>query len=95
MNFIIDLSLNKRESVVYDIILVIVDKCTKVIKYLSMIINIDAAKLTKLFFEQIILRFNMPADIVNNKNFLFINVFGSALCYHAKIKRRLNTAFHS
>ena len=75
MNFIIDLSLSKHEDVVYNAILVIVDKCTKMIKYLSMIIKIDVAKLTKLFFEQIILRFDMSADIVNNKNFLFINAF--------------------
>ena len=95
MNFIIGLSSSKREGVVYDAILVIVDRCTKMIKYLSVIIKIDVAKLTKLFFEQIVLRFDMSADIVNDKNFLFINAFWSALCYHAKIKRRLSTAFHS
>ena len=75
MNFIIDLSLNKREDVIYNAILMIVDKCIKMTKYLSMIIKIDAAKLTKLFFEKIILRFDMLADIVNDRNFLFINVF--------------------
>ena len=75
MNFVIDLSLSKREGVVYDAILVIVDKCTKIIKYLSMIIKIDAAKLTKLFFKKIVLHFNISADIVNNKDFLFINIF--------------------
>ena len=94
MIFIIDLSSNKRKNVVYDTILMIIDKCTKIIKYLSVIIKIDIAKLMKLFFETIVLRFNILADIVNNKNFLFINIFWSALCYHAKIKRRLNTVFH-
>ena len=38
-----------------------------------MIIKIDVAKLTKLFFEKIDLHFNISADIVNNKYFLFIN----------------------
>ena len=75
MNFIIDLPSSKRENVVYDAILMIVDRCTKMIKYLSMIIKIDVAKLTKLFFEQIVLRFDMSADIVNDKDFLFINAF--------------------
>ena len=51
MNFIIDLSSSKRENVVYNAILLIVNKCTKMIKYLSMIIKIDVTKLTKLFFE--------------------------------------------
>ena len=95
MNFIIDLSSSKRKDVVYNATLVIVDKCTKIIKYLSMIIKIDAAKLTKLFFKKIVLRFDMSAGIVNDKDSLFINAFWSALCYHAKIKRRLSTAFHS
>ena len=75
MNFIIDLLSSKRKSVVYDIIFVIVDKYTKMIKYLSMIIKIDVAKSTKLFFEQIVLSFDMSVDIVNDKNFLFINIF--------------------
>ena len=94
MNFIIDFSSSKREDVVYDAILVIVNKCTKIIKYLSMIIKIDAAKLTKLFFEKIVLRFDISADIINDKSSLFINAFWSALYYHAKIKRRLSTVFH-
>ena len=95
INFITDLPSSKREDVIYDAILVIVDKCTKMIKYLSMIIKIDIAKLTKLFFEEIVLRFSMPTNIISDKDFLFINAFWSALCYHAKIKRRLSTVFHS
>ena len=75
INFIIDLSLNKRKNVVYITIFIIIDKCTKMLKYLSMIIKIDVAKLTQLFFEQIVLRFDMSADIINDKNFLFINAF--------------------
>ena len=95
INFIIDLSSSKREDVVYDVIFVIIDKCTKITKYLSMIIKSDVAKLTKLFFKKIVLRFDMSADIINDRNSLFINVFWSTFCYHAKIKRRLNTIFHS
>ena len=94
MNFFIDLLLDKRENVIYDAILVIVNRCTKMTKYLSMITKIDVAKLTKLFFEQIVLRCGMSADIVNDKDFLFISAFWSTFCYHAKIKRRLNTVFH-
>ena len=95
MNFMIDLSSSKREDVEYDVIFVSIDRCTKMIKYLSMITKIDAAKLTKLFFEKIVLRFNMSTDIVNDKDSLFINVFWLAFYYHATIKRRLNTVFYS
>ena len=94
MNFVIDLSSSKRDKIVYNSILVIVDKCTKMIKYLLIIIKIDVAKLTNVFFKKIVLHFDMSANIVNDKNFLFINVFWSILCYHAKIKRRFNIVFH-
>ena len=95
MKFIIDLLSNKREDVVYNAIFAIIDKCTKMIKYLSRNIKIDVAKLTKVFFEKIVLHFDISTDIVNDQNFLFINVFWSALYYHAKIKRQLNKIFHS
>ena len=75
MNFIIDLLSNKREDVVYNTIFVVIDKCTKLIKYLSMIIKIEIAKLIKLFFGKDVLRFNISEDIINNKIFLFINIF--------------------
>ena len=75
MNFVIDLPSSKRDKIVYNSIFIIVDKCTKMIKYLSIIIKIDAAKLTNIFFKKIILHFDMSTDIVNDKNFLFINVF--------------------
>ena len=75
MNFVIDLPSNKRNKVIYNSIFVIIDKCTKMIKYLSMIIKIDVAKLTNIFFKKIILHFDMSANIINDKNFLFINIF--------------------
>ena len=75
MNFVIDLSSSKRDKVIYNLIFVIVDKCIKMIKYLLIIIKIDVAKLTNMFFEKIVLHFGMSADIVNDKDFLFINVF--------------------
>ena len=64
------------------------------IKYLLIIIKINVAKLTNVFFKKIILHFDMSADIVSDRNFLFINVFWSTFCYHAKIKHRFNIVFH-
>ena len=75
MNFVIDLSPSKRDKIVYNLIFMIVDKCTKMIKYLSVIIKIDVAKLINMFFKKIILHFDISTDIVNNKDFLFINTF--------------------
>ena len=94
MNFIIDLFLSKRDNVVYDLILIIINKYIKMIKYLSINIKINVSKLTNVFFEKIVLHFDMLTDIINDKDFLFINIFWSTFCYHAKIKRRFNTAFY-
>ena len=81
------MSSSKRDKIVYNLIFVIINKCTKIIIYLLIIIKIDVVKLTNVFFKKIILHFNILADIINGKNFLFINIFKSMLYYYAKIKR--------
>ena len=45
------------------------------IRYLFMFIIIDAAALTKLFFIKIVYRYDIFYNIVNNRDFMFINVF--------------------
>ena len=75
MNFIIELLFNKYKNVVYDAILVIINRYIKMIKYLPVSITIDAAALTKLFFIEIICRYDMSYDIINDRNFIFTSVF--------------------
>ena len=36
----------------------------------------------------------MPAGVVSDRGTVFTNAFWSTLCYYAKIKRRMSTAFH-
>ena len=45
------------------------------IKYLFMFIIIDAAALTELFFIEIICRYDMFYNIINDRDFMFISVF--------------------
>ena len=40
-----------------------------------MIKKIDVAKLTKMFLKKIVLRFDMSDEIVNDRKFMFMNVF--------------------
>ena len=75
MNFITKLSSNKKRDVVYDLILIIIDRYIKMIKYVSIIKKTDVAELTKMFFEKIILHFDMSNEIVNDRKFMFINAF--------------------
>ena len=75
MNFVIELLFNKYKSVVYNVILVMINRYIKIIRYLFVFIIIDAAALAELFFIKIVYRYNMSYDIVNNRDFMFINVF--------------------
>ena len=64
------------------------------IKYLFVFIIIDVAALTELFFVEIVCRYDMFYNIVNDRGFVFINVFWFILCFYSRIKRRLNIAFY-
>jgi len=69
------LSSNKRCEIVYNLIFVIVDRCTKITRYIFIITRIDVAKLAKMFFDKIVLCFETLANIVSDKEFVFISVF--------------------
>ena len=45
------------------------------IKYLFIKITIDVVTLTKVFYNKIICYYNILNDIVNNRDFIFINNF--------------------
>ena len=72
MNFVIELLSSKRRDVVYDSILMIIDQYVKMIKYFLIIEKIDVAKLTKIFFEEILLRFDISDKIVSDRSFVLI-----------------------
>ena len=74
-DFIIEFSLNKRKKIVYDFIFVIMNRCIKIIKYISTIIKYNNVELTKFFFEKIVFNFDMFEKIINDQNSIFINVF--------------------
>ena len=51
------------------------NRCIKIIKYISTTIKCDNAELTKKFFEKIVFNFDMLEKIMNDRNSIFINVF--------------------
>jgi len=69
------LLLSKYYKIVYNSIFIIVNCCTKIIKYISIIIRINIAKLAKVFFDKIVLYFEILANIVSNREFVFTNIF--------------------
>ncbi len=75
MNFVTSLSSSKRREVVYNLIFVIINRYTKMIKYILVITRIDVTELTKVFFKKIILRFNMLINIVSDRDSVFTSAF--------------------
>ena len=53
----------------------IINRYIKIIKYLFIFIIIDVVALTEIFFIKIVYRYDMFYNIVNNRDFIFINVF--------------------
>ena len=95
MNFITKLLANRHENDVYDAILVIIDKYTKMFLYILVKSIWSIEDLIDIFFEKVFLYFENVKSIVSNKNNLFTSDFWSTLCYRTRIKRKLNIAFHS
>jgi hypothetical protein len=95
MNFIIDLSFNKRNEQIYNFILIVIDRYTKYFKYISAKKDWTAKQLTNQLFDEIFSKHEMSKSIMFDKDSLFIFNFWFNFCYHLKIKIRLNIVFHS
>ncbi len=59
----------------YDSILVIVDYYMKMMHYLSIKKTLTVIELAELFFEKIVLKYEVLNDIIINKDSLFISAF--------------------
>ena len=75
MDFITGLPLNKRAGIVYNSILVIIDRFTKIACYLAIKKTITAKELAELFFFEIVYKFGMLVGIVSNRGSIFISIF--------------------
>ncbi len=95
MNFITNLSFSKRSNDVYDSVLVIINRYIKMTLYIFVTKKIIAIKLTKIIFDQMMLKYDALKDVVSNREFVFTSAYWTDIRYHMKMKRRLNIVFHS
>jgi hypothetical protein len=95
MNFITDLSFSKHRNIVYDSILMIIDRYTKFSLYISSKKTWNAENLTNALIDEIFIKFEKFVFIVTNREFLFIFKFWSSLCYHLWIRLRYSIVYHS
>ena len=96
MNFVTKFSINRDwNKTVYDFILVVINRFTKIIHYVSITKTIFAKNLTEIFMRKIIKLHNIFASVITDRNTIFTSKFYSTLIYCLKIKHKLSTIFHS
>ena len=94
MDFIVDLPPSRWRGEVYDSILVVVDRYTKLAIYIPTRKTLDAEQLADAFADKVLSRLGTPKSIVTDRGSLFTSKFWGELCHHMRIRRRLSTAFH-
>ena len=95
MDFVTDLPLSANwKGDIYDSILVIVDRLTKMMHYKPVKVPIDAPGLAEVIIDVVVRHHGLPESIINDRGAIFTSKFWSSLCYFLRVKQRLSTAFH-
>ena len=95
MNFVTELPPSKAwNGTIYDSILVMMNRLTKMIHYIPVTKTVSAEDLTEIILREVIRLHDLPSSIVTDRGSIFTSKYNDALCYALKIKRRLSTAFH-
>ena len=95
INFIIEFSLNRYDDDIYDVILIIIDRFSKMTHYIFIKLTWSTENLIDILFNKMLLIFFKIKKIVFDRKTLFINDYWSALCYHIRVVKKLNIVFHS
>ncbi len=75
MNFITNLSSNIKEKTAFNSILIIINRFTKFVRYITINKTITTEELAFIFKKRIISNFNILNNIVFNQDFIFILYF--------------------
>ncbi len=95
MDFVTGLPVStNRKGEIYDSILVIVDRLTKIVHYETDKVTINAPGLAKVIIEAVVWHHGLPDSIVSDQSSVFTSKFWSSLCFFLDIKRKLSTAFY-
>jgi transposase InsO family protein len=94
MDFITDLPPSKWGGQTYDSILVVVDRFTKLARYIPVRKTIDAPELADIFVQHIYKDFGCPKGITTDRGSVFTSKFWKTVTWYLQARRRLSTAFH-
>lgn len=79
---------------IYDLIIVIVDRLTKIVYYGLVVISIDASSPAEIIIKVIILNHNLLNSIFNDWGSFLTSKFWSLFYYFLRIKQKLSSAFY-
>jgi hypothetical protein len=96
MDFITDLppSIDSDTELAHNALLVVVDRYTKIAKYIATRKTIDAPGLARQFIKYWFKDQGIPSHIVTDRGSLFTSKFWTAFCEYLQMTRGLSTAFH-
>jgi Reverse transcriptase (RNA-dependent DNA polymerase)/RNase H-like domain found in reverse transcriptase/Integrase zinc binding domain/Chromo (CHRromatin Organisation MOdifier) domain/Integrase core domain len=94
LDFIVGLPPSIRRGVVYDAILVVVCRYSKMVKFIPCNGTVDAEELANLLIDVCFSQFGTPRSIVSDRGSTFTSKYWGTLCHHLAIKRCFSTAFH-
>jgi hypothetical protein len=94
MDFITGFSLAGRRGKAYDIILVVINRFSKMARFIACTKDIDAVKITERFIEDIISKLGMSRFTVTNRGSLFTSKYWETFCRCLNTKRKLSIFYH-
>jgi Reverse transcriptase (RNA-dependent DNA polymerase)/RNase H-like domain found in reverse transcriptase/Integrase zinc binding domain/Chromo (CHRromatin Organisation MOdifier) domain/Retroviral aspartyl protease/Integrase core domain/Retrotransposon gag protein/Zinc knuckle len=78
----------------HDAVLVVVDRFTKMVKFIPTSVKVTAEGAARLFFDHVFRLMGMPKEIITDRDPRFTGKFFKALCKLMGIKQSFSSAFH-
>jgi TolB-like protein len=94
MDFITDFPFADRRGKVYDAILVVINRFSKMAQFIACTKDIDAVKMAERLTEDIISKLGMSRFTVTDKESLFTSKYWETFYRYLNTKRKLSTSYH-
>ena len=94
MNFIIELSFNRYKNDTYNVILVVVNRYSKIIFYIFAKLTWSVKDLANILFDKMFLTFVEIKKVIFDQDLLFFKDYWFALYHCIYVKRKLSIVFH-
>src|SRR2546421_8980630 len=94
LDFITGLPESRKGLQAYNTILTVVDRKSKMARFIPTRDDLNATQFAELFHEEIELRFGSPRGIVSDRDSHLTSDFWAEVCRYSLIKRRMSMAFH-